>query len=129
MKTFKFFVAVLFFSLLSTSTFAQAIPKNGSYEYGGKDGGGLIEVKNATATGFDFFLNVSTGMHSGTIEDGKTKKKGKVYVFKGSVEEFNEDCELSFDFKGSQLKVIDKGGSCGFGQGITAEGTYKFKSK
>ena len=129
MKTLHFFVAALFFSLLSTFAFAQAIPKNGSYKYGGKDGGGVIEVKNATATGFDFSLNVSQGMHVGMIEDGKTKKKGKIYIYKGSVEEMSENCKLSFDFKGSLLTVIQEGSDvdCGFGMGIYAGGNYKLK--
>ena len=130
MKTLYFFVAALFFSLLSTFAFAQAIPKNGSYKYGGKDGGGVIEVKNATATGFDFFLNVSQGMHSGTIEDGKAKKKGKIYIYKAPVEEIEfENCKLSFDFKGSLLTVIQEGSDvdCGFGMGIYAGGNYKLK--
>jgi hypothetical protein len=128
MKALNFFVATLFFSLLSTSAFAQVIPGNGLYEYKSRNGGGEIEVKNATATGFDFVLNVSQGMQSGSIEEGKTNKKGKVYVYKVVDEEMKMDCELSFDFKGSLLKVIAKNDSCGFGMGITATGVYKFKS-
>ena len=127
MKALNFFVATLFFSLLSASAVAQVIPANGFYEYKSKNGGGEIEVKNATATGFDFVLNVSQGMHSGSIDEGKTSKKGKVYIFKVVDEEMKMDCELSFDFKGSLLRVIAKTDSCGFGMGITATGVYKFK--
>ena len=127
MKALNFFVTALFFSLLSASAFAQVIPANGLYEYKSKNGGGEIEVKNATATGFDFVLNVSQGMHSGSIEEGKTSKKGKIYIYQLVDQEMKMDCELSFDFKGSLLKVIARNDSCGFGMGITANGVYKFK--
>ncbi len=125
MKTLNFFVTALFFSLLSASAFAQVVPANGLYEFRGKDGGGEIEVKNATATGFDFVLNVSQGMNTGSIDEGKTTKKGKVYIYKVVNEEM--DCEISFDFKGSLLRVVSKNHSCGFGMGVMATGVYKFK--
>ena len=96
-----------------------------------KGAGGTLPVKQLSPDKIEFDLDCNRGAPSYNMgaARGTVEFKDNVAVYQTS--EFGGSCELKFEFKRSSVVVTQKGSDfeCGYGHGVSSDGTYRLKSR
>lgn len=86
---------------------------------------GMLILGNVTEKTIDFGLEVFNGGHSGVLE-GTANLNGGIATFKNSMFDEEEFCDLVFQKKENQIRIIQNSNNwaCGFGMRAHADGKY-----